>query len=383
MKHQDIVDLSGTLPHKGLNGTRPLSAISMLVVHHSATIYDSLNPSQTLISIANDHMNGSRYALISGDPKIHPDGIQYHFAIANGNIYKLAQLDDVKWHAGQFKDNFISLAVCVLGDYDVQPLDDLNRSALNNLVWMLSRFDKGDFTELMSIDTAIPSGLKAHCDIIPDACPGKSLVPIVHDLINTGLESGMAWQKARDEALTVQATKISQSTSAIAAEAPLVQTAEVQTVPVQVQPSISSDVQAQLDSLNGRLLLVTNNNSTLSENLQSANKNIMDLTDKLSTISTEYNSQVALNAALKTTIDNLNIQLSESEQKLASLENTNSTTNNNYLEVQQKDQVLNEKLVSLEDQLKNLSTLHAQNSTILENMFTGTKEFLARYGINI
>jgi N-acetylmuramoyl-L-alanine amidase len=98
----NILNVVSTLPHgKEKYDTRSQSAITHIVVHHSATNTGS-------------PMAFAQYHVGLGWP-----GIGYHYVVTqDGTVYKTQNLTTVSYHAG--KANRYSVGICLIGNYDKQ-----------------------------------------------------------------------------------------------------------------------------------------------------------------------------------------------------------------------------------------------------------------------
>lgn len=113
-----VVDVVDTLPsHKTKRyRERPLSDISMVVVHHSAT--SSGSPE----AFARYHVESNQWP-----------GIGYHYVIArDGMVYKTNAASIVSYHAGNA--NGRSLGVCLVGNFDQETPGEAQIEALVELL---------------------------------------------------------------------------------------------------------------------------------------------------------------------------------------------------------------------------------------------------------
>lgn len=114
-----IVDVVDSLPQDPNNDypSRPLTQVTSLVIHHTATPLVT-----TLEAIANYHVN------IKGWP-----GIGYHFVIrADGTIFLTNYLQTMSYHAGAY--NPISIGIALLGDYTYDQPTNAQITSANSLV---------------------------------------------------------------------------------------------------------------------------------------------------------------------------------------------------------------------------------------------------------
>lgn len=151
-----VVHMQGKLPkgEKPYN-KRNLSAISQIVVHHSAD-------NGTIESIARYHT--------TPPPAGHGwPGIGYTFVIDQaGTIYQVNDLDDLCFNVAQ--QNTKSLGICLIGDYQKNTPPDIQVSALK---WLIS-------TVRNVLDNALP--VVGHRDRVNTTCPGDNLYALLNQL---------------------------------------------------------------------------------------------------------------------------------------------------------------------------------------------------------
>jgi hypothetical protein len=147
-------------------GKRPVSAITKLVVHHSAIAQDSRSDDQRMRAIQNVHQSQS-WA-----------GLSYHFVITrNGNIYQTNDFDDLTWTD---TENTNSLSVLV-DRYFHDNKDKPTTEQLRALEFLLTKLcnEHPEFP-------AVRKDVIGHRDVIPTACPGDSLYSHVVKFRNEG-----------------------------------------------------------------------------------------------------------------------------------------------------------------------------------------------------
>jgi N-acetyl-anhydromuramyl-L-alanine amidase AmpD len=142
-----IQDLVGKLPRHATKtyDTRPRSAITTLVVHHSAT-----PPTVTPQRIAEYHVKTMDWP-----------GIGYHFIVsADGTLYQCNALETVSYHAT--KANPFGVGICFLGDFtsEVPPPAQLKAGAYL-VAWLMQE---------LNIDLEHVQG---HLAFTATACPGN------------------------------------------------------------------------------------------------------------------------------------------------------------------------------------------------------------------
>jgi hypothetical protein len=125
----EIIDIVDDLPkHDRLQyGSRPLSGIEILTIHHSASL---ASPT----AIATYHV----------DTKGWP-GIGYHFLIMpDGTIYQTNKLTTLSYHAGSARapgdENYFSVGICLNGNFTDDPPPQAQLDAARLLVDYLQEF---------------------------------------------------------------------------------------------------------------------------------------------------------------------------------------------------------------------------------------------------
>jgi len=140
----DLVDKLKKHPTKRY-GTRPLSQIKHLVIHHSA-VPPSVGPER----IANYHVDNLGWP-----------GIGYHFEIAaDGTIYKTNHLETVSYHAAHV--NPVGVGICFAGNFtDTIPTEAQLKSGAQLCAYLLQELD---------LDK---DSIKGHKEFMNTQCPGK------------------------------------------------------------------------------------------------------------------------------------------------------------------------------------------------------------------
>jgi hypothetical protein len=142
-----IQDLVGVLPKHATKtyGTRALSSITTLVIHHSATV-----PTITPQRIAQYHVKNLDWP-----------GIGYHFLVsADGIIYQGNVVETVSYHAT--KANPFGVGICFLGNFteDVPPPPQLQAGA-HLVAWLMQELN-------VALDN-----VEGHLKFTATACPGN------------------------------------------------------------------------------------------------------------------------------------------------------------------------------------------------------------------
>lgn len=143
-----IIDLADKLPRGSKRyKTRPIAAISKIVVHHSATT------SGTPEAFARYHVEDRRWP-----------GIGYHYVIdKQGRVYKTNHADVISYHASGI--NSISLGVCLVGNFDVEQPPAAQWQALVGLL-----------KDLMAAYGVKPHNVIGHREVpAPKSCPGRNI----------------------------------------------------------------------------------------------------------------------------------------------------------------------------------------------------------------
>lgn len=140
---------------------RDVKTITVLTIHHTASLGENKTHEQILEEIRHEHVD------VNGWP-----GISYHEVIMpDGTVYQLNDFTDVTW---QDTHNFDSYSVCLVG-YFHQPYNQQPTEA--QLVSLRSRLD-----DLCNNHPEIPadaSSVLGHRDRYATACPGDNLYPQV------------------------------------------------------------------------------------------------------------------------------------------------------------------------------------------------------------
>lgn len=141
---------------------RPLSWVRGVYIHHSATEPALGGEREDIQRIHNYHRN------------VHDwPGIGYHFVVApTGNIYKVGQLSDIRYHTGGADDpvtpqatsyhNEVGIGICLIGDFTSEVPPAVQREATAYLVHTL----RGVFTRQLFA--------KGHRDVGATICPGDT-----------------------------------------------------------------------------------------------------------------------------------------------------------------------------------------------------------------
>ncbi len=124
--------------------TRELSAIKLLVIHHSATPANT-----TPESVARYHVNHWNWA-----------GIGYHFFIAaDGTIYQTNELGTVSSHAAPANET--GVGICFAGDFtDAAPPAAQVHAGAHLVAWLLKE---------LNLKT---NAVEGHRELMQTACPG-------------------------------------------------------------------------------------------------------------------------------------------------------------------------------------------------------------------
>lgn len=135
--------------------------ISKLTVHHSGVRFTNSRKAPARMTI----MQGFH----QGPAKGFAD-VAYHFVIdPDGNIYE----GRPTWAAGETKTDYdprTHLLVCVLGNYEEQPFEQVQLAALVDLLaWAAGEFD------------VAPATIEGHRDHAHTDCPGKSIHKLILD----------------------------------------------------------------------------------------------------------------------------------------------------------------------------------------------------------
>ena len=104
--------------------------ISEIIIHHSAV--DQKNLEKALKSFNKSHKE--RFNRKKGYP--WTEYIQYHFVIwADWTVKKTCSINEVLYHASNFKVNQRSIAVCLIWNFDKHPPTAKQYGALIKLIW--------------------------------------------------------------------------------------------------------------------------------------------------------------------------------------------------------------------------------------------------------
>lgn len=137
-----LVDLRGKLPTACAYPERNIGAVTGIIIHHSAT------RGQSISSIAQFHVQTRGWC-----------GIAYHYGVGwDGKVYLLNDPERNTNHA--FKNNTRNIGICLIGNYDEQPVPPEAVHSAARLVAML-RHKYG------------PLRVMFHSDTKATACPGR------------------------------------------------------------------------------------------------------------------------------------------------------------------------------------------------------------------
>jgi N-acetylmuramoyl-L-alanine amidase len=127
---------------KGAYRKRLLSAITGIVIHHSAS------DTGTIVNIANWHIS-------RGWP-----GIGYHFVIsADGTINQTNEIDTISYHVGNY--NMSNIGICLIGNFSNHLPTSKQLESLKELI--------------QHVNTLVGKKLivRGHRDLMATECPGK------------------------------------------------------------------------------------------------------------------------------------------------------------------------------------------------------------------
>ncbi|MGC8943901.1 MAG: peptidoglycan recognition protein family protein [Caldisericia bacterium] len=137
---------------------KKLSEVKYIIIHHSGVINSDDDPTseKMWISILNNHRK--KY-----NDKFPWSKAPYHFGIGKkGNIFNGEDTENFCIHAGDDYFNYRSLAVCFLGNFNIEVLDE---NQLNAGIGLIKDLIKKYFI--------LPSNVLKHNDIVTTDCPGK------------------------------------------------------------------------------------------------------------------------------------------------------------------------------------------------------------------
>lgn len=160
-------DMRGSLPRNpggpaGDFSRRALGQIEMLAVHHTAA-----DRAQSWQAIAQAHVTGRGWA-----------GIGYHIGIRLGQV---AYLGDASLSRACCADqNHRVLCVCLTGNYETGQVDKADEEALRRVVVVVQRWSQAVL--------GWPLKVLGHKEVPGQAtaCPGRNLLPLVHQLAAGG-----------------------------------------------------------------------------------------------------------------------------------------------------------------------------------------------------
>jgi hypothetical protein len=146
---------------------RSVNKITVLTVHHTASLGENQTHEQILNAIYKEHVSGKGWPGISYHEVIMPDG----------TVYQLNEFTDVTW---QDTHNFDSYAICLVG-YFHTPYNQEPTAA--QLVSLRKRLD-----DLCTNHPEFPASqgdVLGHRDRYATACPGDNLYPKVKQYRDT------------------------------------------------------------------------------------------------------------------------------------------------------------------------------------------------------
>ena len=165
--NMEIIDLKKTLPNNGSNGYRQLKDIQYAIVHHDAVMvlgeYNAIERyvNQASYHVRNPNKFGKRFA--------------YTYKIdVKGNVYLCSPLEQMCYHAGNFRYNKNSIGICLDGSFDKQSPSDAQLEALEKLLDYLC-------TQRPDIPKLVKKTVKYHGEVrlFATVCPGKPIKDFV------------------------------------------------------------------------------------------------------------------------------------------------------------------------------------------------------------
>lgn len=160
-----IKKISDILPYKSSLGTRTLSSLKGVVVHHTASpISTPYNFMKRVTADANYHISKGW------------GHIAYHYMIdKDGNIYQCYSEKEIGAHAGDWIWNKNSIAVCMDGDFTKDALPPVMAQALKDFLFYLC-FKRPDLPGI------VKGTVKTHREVrpTPTACPSDKVQAIVN-----------------------------------------------------------------------------------------------------------------------------------------------------------------------------------------------------------
>ena len=153
--------------------TPPYYSVNRIVIHHTATGVDMINPVNTVKAIW-------RYHAIDNDW----GDFGYNYLIdPYGNIYEgRAGINGVR--GNHAPPNEGSIGISILGDYTNQQPTQASTNSLIRLMAYLSAVNNIDLTHKTSFDGNNPGGVYGHKDIGQTACPGNTFYPLINAIAN-------------------------------------------------------------------------------------------------------------------------------------------------------------------------------------------------------
>lgn len=158
-----IKDITNQLPFKSSLGTRKLSDVKGVVVHHTAAKQDARPAIERIKADANYHISKGWGHL------------SYHYMIDTaGNVYLCVKETEIGAHAGDWQMNKTSIAVCIDGDCTVERLNSLQVQALWSLLDYLC-------TNRPDLPGVLAPTVRTHREVrpTPTACPSDRVQKIV------------------------------------------------------------------------------------------------------------------------------------------------------------------------------------------------------------
>ena len=158
-----IKDITSQLPFKTSLGTRTLSSITGVVVHHTAAKQDARPALERIKADANYHVSKGWGHL------------SYHYMIDKaGNVYLCVPEKEIGAHAGDWAYNKGTIAVCMDGDLTAERLNTLQVSALWSLLDHLC-------TERPDLTGVVAGTVRTHREVrpTPTACPSDRVQKMV------------------------------------------------------------------------------------------------------------------------------------------------------------------------------------------------------------
>lgn len=157
---RELPDINGRY---GRFSTRPLTGVTQIAVHHTAS--PKSTTWESVYRLHTDQNPGGRGW----------SGTGYHFGIRDGQI---AYLGDIGTSRACVADHNLSvICVCISGNYETDQIDPRDRVALVGLVEDIRAFYQREFGKTLRV--------VGHRDLGQTACPGRNLISLVRE-IDTG-----------------------------------------------------------------------------------------------------------------------------------------------------------------------------------------------------